>query len=68
MLTPFGRGYSLQIGRIHRYHAVGGKQHHHGGDVCGIVVLVGDGTFCTIPIVNCRNPTGKEFFVPAGTL
>ncbi len=28
-----------------------GKRHHHGGDVCGLVVLGVDSTFRTIPTV-----------------
>jgi hypothetical protein len=28
-----------------------GKRFHHGGDVCGIVVSVVDGTFHTIPTI-----------------
>jgi hypothetical protein len=39
---PFGRGYPCLIRSIHRYHTVEGAngRHHHGGDVCGIVVVV----------------------------
>ncbi len=29
-----------------------GKRHHHGGDVCGLVVLGVDGTYSTIPTVD----------------
>jgi len=32
-------------------HCRRGKWHHHGGDVCGLVVLGVDGTFRTIPTV-----------------
>jgi len=42
-----------------------GKRHHHGGNVCGLVVLGVDGTFRTIPTIN---PTRRELFVPAQTL
>ena len=49
-----------------------GKRHHHGGDVCGLVVLGVDGTFCTIPTVrilqggsfcSCRNPYSQFNFI-----
>ena len=46
-------------------HCRRGKQHHHGGDVCGIVV-VGLRTFPYY--FYCRNPAGRDFFVPARTL
>ncbi len=36
-----------------------GKQPHHGGDVCGIVVLGSNSTFCTIPIMGI--PRGGSF-------
>ena len=39
-----------------------GKRHHHGGDVCGLVVFGS-----TLLSVLCRNPTGREFFAPAQT-
>ena len=42
-----------------------GKQHHHGGDVCDCCV-------CSSRYFSYysfrRNPTAREFFVPAGTL
>ncbi len=43
-----------------------GEWPHHGGDVCGIVVLVVDGTFRTIPTIGI--PQDRSFFVPAGTI
>jgi hypothetical protein len=39
-----------------------GKQYHHGGDVCGLVVLVVDGSFRTIPTV--ENLRGGSFSFP----
>ena len=39
-----------------------GKRHHYGGDVCGLVVLGVDGTFCTIPTV--ENLQGGSFSFP----
>ena len=42
-----------------------GKQHHHGDDVCGLVVLGVDGTFRTIPTVGILR--GGKFFIPART-
>jgi hypothetical protein len=43
-----------------------GKQHHHGGDVCGLVVLGVDGTFHTIPTVGIL--WGESFFFARATL
>ena len=40
-------------------------QHHHGGHICGIVVL---GFTVLFVIFLLLNPTGREFFVPARTL
>ncbi len=42
-----------------------GKRYHHGGDVCGLVVLGVDSTFRTIPTVGILR--GGSFFVPART-
>jgi hypothetical protein len=39
------------------------KQLHHGGDVCGIVVLVFDGTFCATPTVEILQG-GSFLFLP----
>ncbi len=39
-----------------------GKRHHHGGDVCGLVVLGVDGTFRTIPTVGILR--GGSFSFP----
>jgi hypothetical protein len=39
-----------------------GKRHHHGGDVCGLVVLGVDGSFRTIPTV--ENLRGGSFWFP----
>ena len=36
-----------------------GKRHHHGGDVCGLIVLGVDGSFRTIPTV--ENLRGGSF-------
>ena len=43
-----------------------GKRHHHGGDVCGIVVVLGLKGFSILFF--CRNPTWQDFFIPAQTL
>ncbi len=55
-----------QIGRIHWSHAVGGAN----GSAMVVMFMdccVGGGRY--FPYYSyCRNPTGKEFFVPAGTL
>jgi hypothetical protein len=66
LANPFGRGYLCRIGRIHQSHAIG----------------VANGSAMVVMFVDCcvgggryflyysyrRNPTGKEFFVPARTL
>jgi len=39
-----------------------GKRHHHGGDVCGLVVLGVGGTFRTIPTVGILR--GGSFLFP----
>ena len=39
-----------------------GEQHHHGGDVCELVVLGVDGTFRTIPTVGILR--GETFSFP----
>ena len=39
-----------------------GKRHHHGGDVCGLVVLGVDGSLRTIPTV--ENLRGGSFLFP----
>ena len=39
-----------------------GKRHHHGGDICGLVVLGVDGTFRTIPTVGILR--GESFSFP----
>jgi hypothetical protein len=39
-----------------------GKRLHHGGDICGIVVLVIKGTFRTIPTV--EKLQSKSFLFP----
>ena len=44
------------------HHRRGKRHQHHGGDVCGIVVVgLKDYSYC-------RNHMGWEFFVPAQTL
>ena len=49
-----------------------GEWLHHGGDVCGIVVSVVDGTFggrLYFPYYSYRRKTTEQiFFVPPGTL
>ncbi len=41
------------------------KRHHHGGDVCGLVVLGVDSTFSTIPTVGIlRALVFSENFIP----
>jgi hypothetical protein len=42
-----------------------GKWHHHGGHICGIVVL---GFTVLFVLFLLYNPTGWEFFVPARIL
>jgi len=42
-----------------------GKRQHHGGHICGIVVL---GFTVLFVLFLLKNPTGGEFFVPARTL
>ncbi len=39
-----------------------GKWHHHGGDVCGLIVLGVNGTFRTIPTVGILR--GDSFSFP----
>jgi hypothetical protein len=64
--NSFQRSYLRQIGRIYQSHAVGGA------NSSTMVVMfmdccVGGGRY--FPYYSyCRNPTGWEFFVPAGTL
>ncbi len=64
--NPFGRGYLCWIGLIHRSHAVGGA---NGSTM--VVIFVDccvDGGWYFLYYSYSRNPTGREFFVPAGTL
>jgi hypothetical protein len=66
MANPFGRGYLHQIGQIHQSHAIGGA---NGSTMVVMFVdcCVGGGWY--FPYYSYRrNPTGKEFFVPARTL
>ncbi len=66
LLNPFGRGYLHWIGRIHQSHAVGGAN----GSIIVVMSVdycVGGGRYFSYYSYR-RNPTGKEFFVPAGTL
>ncbi len=63
---PFGVGYLRPIGRILRYHAIGGAN-----GTTMVVMFVG--WLCSsrqyFPYYSyCRNPTGREFVVPARTL
>ena len=63
---PSGRGYPRPIGRIQRYHAVGGAN-----GTTMVVMFVGQ--LCSgrqyFPYNSyCRNPTGREVFIPARTL
>jgi len=41
-----------------------GKRHHHGGDVCGLVC---SGRQYFLYYSYRKNPTGREFFIPART-
>ena len=64
--NPFGRGYPRRIGRIQSYHAVGGA---NGATM--VVMFVGScvgGRRYFLYYSYSRNSTGREFFVPAGTL
>ena len=65
-LDPFGRGHLRWIRRIHQSHAVGGAN----GST--MVVMFGDccvGGGQHFPYYSYRrNPTGREVFVPTGTL
>jgi hypothetical protein len=64
--NPFERGCPRQIGRIHRSHTVGGAN--------GTTMVVMFVDCCVsgaryFPYYSyCRNSTGWEFFVPAGTV
>jgi hypothetical protein len=62
----FQRGCQHQIGRIHRSHVVGGA---NGSAMVVIFVdcCVGGGRYF-LYYSSRRNPMGREFFVPAGTL
>jgi hypothetical protein len=62
----FGRGYLRQIGRIHRSHAIGGAN-----DSAMVVMFVNccvSGGWYFLYYSYRRNPMGREFFIPAGTL
>jgi hypothetical protein len=64
--NPFQRGYHRQIGRIHRSHVVGGAN----GSAMVVMFVdccVGGGRYIRYYSYR-RNPTGREFFVPAGSL
>jgi len=64
--NPFGRGYPNRIGRIQSYHTVGGAN-----GTTMVVMFVGScvGGWRYFPYYSyCRDPTGREFFVPAGFL
>ncbi len=66
LANPFGRGYLRRIGRIHRSHAIGGAN----GSAMVVMFVdccVGGGWY--FPYYSYRrNPMGREFFIPAGTL
>ncbi len=66
LANPFGRGYLHWIGRIHQSNAIGGA---NGSAVVVMFVdcCVGGGRYF-LYYSYCRNSTGKEFFIPAGTL
>ncbi len=66
LTNPFQRGYLHRIGWIHQSHAVGGA---NGSTMVVMFVdrCVGGGRYF-LYYSYCRNPTGREFFVPAGTL
>jgi hypothetical protein len=63
--NPFQRGCPHSIERIQRYHAVGGANGTTMVVMCGLVCL-GRQYFPNYSYR--RNPTGREFFVPARTL
>ncbi len=66
LLDPFGRGYLRRIGRIHQSHAEGGAN----GSAMVVMFVdccVGGGWYIWYYSYH-RNPTGQEFFLPAGTL
>ena len=64
--NPFWRGCPHLIGRIQRYHAVGGANGIT--MVVMFVGLMGLGRQYFPYYSYCRNPMGREFFVPARTL
>jgi hypothetical protein len=64
--NPFGRDYLRWIGRIHQSHTIGGAQ-GFAMVVMSVDCCVGGGWYFLYSSY-CRNPTGNEFFVPAGTL
>ncbi len=64
--NPFGRGYLHWIEWIHQSHAIGGV------NGSAVVVMFVDccvgGGWNFLYYSYRRNPTGREFFVPAGIL
>ena len=65
LANPFRRGYMCRIEQIHGSCAIGGTNSakpHHGGDVCGMVVLVVNSTFCTILTIGKLQ--SKSFLFP----
>jgi hypothetical protein len=66
LANPFGRGYLCQIGRIHQSHTIGGV--NGSAMVVMFVDCCVDGGWYFPYYSYRRIPTGKEFFVPAGTL
>ena len=64
--NPFRRDCQRQIGRVQRYHTIGGAN-----GTTMVVMFVGQ--LCSgrqyFPYYSyCRNPKGREFFVPTRTL
>ena len=66
LADPLGRGCLHRIGRIHQSHAVGGANSST-MVVMFVDCCVGGGRYIQYYSYR-RNPTGREFFVPARTL
>ncbi len=66
LANPFGSGYLHWIGQIHQSHTIGGAN-SSAMAVMFVDCCVGGGRYFLYYSYR-RNPTEKEFFVPAGTL
>ena len=66
LTKPFGRGYLHRIGLIHQSHAIGGA---NGSTMVVMFVDCCVGAVGYFPYYSySRNRTGRELFVPVGTL